>query len=68
MDKNKIMLSVLMNLLIKEYKYRPTQLQNAMGVKYEALLSWAEVISKEKSNDEFEKIVYELFLEYVELI
>jgi len=68
MDKNKIMLSVLMNVLADEYKYRPTQLRNAMGDKYETFLSWAEVISKEKTNNEFEKAIYELFLEYVYLI
>jgi len=68
MDKNKIMLSVLMSVLVEEYKYRPTQLQNAMGDKYETFLSWGKVASKEKNNEEIEKAVYELFLEYVELI
>jgi len=42
MDKNKIMLSVLMSVLVEEYKYRPTQLQNAMGDKYETFLSWGK--------------------------
>jgi len=67
MDKNKIMLSILMNILSEEYRYRPTQLSNAMGDKYETFLSWAENASK-ANNEEIEKVIYELFLEYVNLL
>jgi len=67
MDKNKIMLSILMSVLSEEYRYRPTQLSNAMGDKYETFLSWAENAS-EANNEEIEKVIYELFLEYVNLL
>jgi len=68
MDKDKIMLSILMSVLIDEYKYRPTQITNAMGEKYEKFLSWGEKVDNEKFNKELEKAIYELFLEYVDLL
>lgn len=67
MNKNKMLLTILMGVLVEEYKYRPTQLSNAMGDKYELYLSWAKNTQKQ-SDEEIEKAIYELFLEYVYLI
>ena len=68
MDKDKIMLSILMSVLIDEYKYRPTQITNAMGDKYNTFLSWGEKVNNEEFNKDLEKTIYELFLEYVDLL
>jgi len=68
MDKDKIILSILMSVLIDEYKYKPTQITNAMGEKYEKFLSWGEKVNNEEFNKDLEKTIYELFLEYVNLL
>jgi len=67
MDKNKLILSLLIYSLVDEYGYDKTQLINAMGDKYDDFLKWLESISNFNSK-EFEQSLYKLFMEYVDLL
>ena len=64
MDKNKLILSAIMAVLVDAFEYKPSQLEAMMGDKYDSFKDYFKCFSEKQ----YEKELVKLFNEYLSIV
>jgi len=64
MDKDKVILSIIMTTLVSGHEYKPSQLEAMMGDKYDSFKDYFKCFSEKQ----YEKELVKLFNEYLSIV